>query len=163
MGCQIVTDLAARYPDQAGPLVLVGPTIDPDRRAARHQLFGALRTSTREPLSLIAIAARDDAVMGLRGLLAVARVVLADRIEDRLPMVEQPTVVVRGEADPFVGPEWAERVATLLPRGRLVRVPREAHAVHYTRPDLVANIVRELLAAEEERPPGRARQAGIGG
>jgi pimeloyl-ACP methyl ester carboxylesterase len=148
MGCQIVTELAVRRPAEAGSLVLIGPTVDPARRAARHQLFGALRDGAREPLSLVAIAARDDAAVGLRALLATARVVLADRIEDRLPLIEQPTVVVRGEEDGFISRAWAERVATLLPRGRLVPIAGEAHAVHYTRPDLVAGIISELSLEE---------------
>lgn len=155
MGCQIVTELAVRRPAQVGPMVLIGPTIDPARRAARHQLFGALRDLAREPLSLVALAARDDAAVGLPALLSTARVVLADRIEERLPLIEQPTVVVHGDKDGFVGREWAERVATLLPRGRLVPVAGEPHAVQYTRPELVARIVRELLVEEGEHALGQ--------
>jgi pimeloyl-ACP methyl ester carboxylesterase len=155
LGCQVVTDLAARYPASAGPLVLVGPMVDPERRAARHQIFAALRDSAREPLSLVAIAARDGATASTRMLLSTARVALADRIEDRLPLIEQPTVVVRGGRDGFVTARWAQRVAALLPNGRLVVVPGEAHAVQYTRPDLVAGIVGELLVEEREDDLGR--------
>jgi 2-hydroxy-6-oxonona-2,4-dienedioate hydrolase len=146
MGCQVATELAVRLPERVGPLVLIGPTIDPARRSARHQLLAAVGDSTREPLSLLALVARDDVAAGFRTLLATARACLADRIEDRLPAIEQPTVVVRGGDDWFVGAEWAERTAALLPRGRLVTVPGEPHAVHYTRPALVAEIVRGLLA-----------------
>ena len=151
MGCQIVTELAVHLPGRVGPLVLVGPTVDPQRRQARRQLLGGLRDAAREPRSLLSLAARDDAVFGVRALLATARSALADRIEQRLPLIEQSTVVVRGEDDGFVGPEWAERATALLPRGRLVVVPRERHAVHYTRPDLVAGIVQELLVEEGEQ------------
>jgi 2-hydroxy-6-oxonona-2,4-dienedioate hydrolase len=150
MGCQIVTQLAATSPGLVGPMVLIGPTIDPSRRGARHQLFGALRDSAREPLSLIALTTFDDASVGIRRLLSTARAVLDDRIEQRLPDIGQPTVVVYGESDGFIGREWAERVAALLPRGRLVVVPREAHAVHYTRPDLIAGIVTALVVEERE-------------
>jgi pimeloyl-ACP methyl ester carboxylesterase len=151
MGCQIITEVAARRPRLVGPMVLIGPTVEPARRAGRHQLFGALRDSAREPFSLIALAARDEAAVGIRALLSTARVALADRIEERLPLIEQATVVVHGENDGFVGRNWAERVAALLPRGRLVAVPGEPHAVHYTRPELIARIVTELLDEEEER------------
>jgi pimeloyl-ACP methyl ester carboxylesterase len=149
-GCQIVTDLAVRRPACVGPLVLIGPTIDPTQRRAPHQLAAALRDSAREPFSLLAIAARDNAQTGIRALLGTARSALRDRIEERLPELAQPTVVVWGEQDGFVGREWAERVAALLPRGRLVVVPGEPHAVHYTRPDLVADVVLDLLAEESE-------------
>jgi 2-hydroxy-6-oxonona-2,4-dienedioate hydrolase len=151
MGCQVVTELAVRRPDLAGPMVLVGPTVDPARRAAPRQLTAALRDSAREPWSLFATTARERARrVDLRVLLATARATLADRIEDRLPLIERPTVVVYGEDDGFVGREWAERATSLLPRGRLVVVPSEPHAVHYTRPDLVAGVVRDLLVEERE-------------
>ena len=159
MGCQIVTELAVRRPEHVGPMVLVGPTVDPSRRRKRHQLFGALRDSAREPFSLLALAARDKAAVPIGALLGTARSALSDRIEERLPHVEQPTVVVLGEADGFVGREWAERATALLPRGRLVVIPGEPHAVHYTRPHLVAEIVLDLLL-EERADGGRERHAG---
>ena len=155
MGCQIVTELAVRRPQRVGPMVLIGPTVDPARRRARHQAFAALRDSGREPLSLLTIAARDNAAVGMRALLATARSVLADRIEERLPRIDQPTLVVVGQRDAFVSADWAQRVATLLPRGRLVVVPGEPHAVHYTRPELVAAMVRELLVEEGENGGGQ--------
>ena len=151
MGCQVVTELAVRLPARVGPTVLVGPTVDPQRRTARRQLVDGLRDAAREPRSLLARAARDDASVGFRALLATARSALADRIEERLPLITQPTLVVRGEADGFVGQNWAETVASLLPQGRLVVVPRQPHAVHYTRPDLVAQMVNELVLEEVEQ------------
>jgi 2-hydroxy-6-oxonona-2,4-dienedioate hydrolase len=155
MGCQVVTELAVRLPDRVGPLALIGPTVDPKRRLARHQVFGALRDSVREPVSLLALAARDEAVQGVGALAAAARSALSDRIEQRLPLIEQPTLVVRGDRDGFVSAEWAEQVVALLPRARLVVIPGEPHAVHYTRPDLVAGVVRELLLEEGEQTGGQ--------
>ena len=155
MGCQVVTQLAVRLPEHVGPLVLIGPTVDPQRRLARSQLLSALRDSAREPLALLALAAHDDAVHGIGALLASFRSALADQIEQRLPLIEQPTLVLRGEDDAFVSAEWAEQVVALLPRGRLVVVPGEPHAVHYTRPDLVASVVRELLVEEGEQTRGQ--------
>jgi 2-hydroxy-6-oxonona-2,4-dienedioate hydrolase len=154
MGCQVITELAVQLPDRAGPLTLVGPTVDPDQRRARHQVLGGVRDLAREPLSLLTHPAQDG-MKGIRTLLATARSALADRIEDRLPLIEQPTLVVRGSQDPFVSPAWADRVAALLPRSRLVVVPGEPHAVHYTRPDLVGELVRELLLEEGEQASGQ--------
>jgi 2-hydroxy-6-oxonona-2,4-dienedioate hydrolase len=154
-GCQIVTELAVRRPNRVGPMVLVGPTIDPARRSAPRQLAGALRDAKREPFSLLGRASRDNAAAGLRHLLPTARSALADRIEERLPKLEQRVVVVFGENDGFIGLEWATEAAVLLPRGRLVVVPGEPHAVHYTRPDLVADIVRELLVEERQDAVGQ--------
>jgi pimeloyl-ACP methyl ester carboxylesterase len=149
MGCQIVTELAVRRPDRVGQMVLVGPTIDPARRSARHQIFGAMRDSAHEPALLVALAGREWAG-NLGQLRTLARSVLADRIEERLPAIEQPTIVVRGEKDGLVSREWAEQAAALLPRGRLVVVPGEPHAIPYTHPRLLAGIVQELIAEEAE-------------
>jgi pimeloyl-ACP methyl ester carboxylesterase len=150
MGCQVVTKLAEQFPDRVGPMVLIGPTVDPERRRARHQVFDALRDSPREPRRLFARATVDCAGQGLSSLLAAARSVLADRIEDRLPFIEQTTIVIVGDEDGFVSKHWAEQVAGLLPRGRLVVVPGEPHAVHYTRPGVVGTIVTDLIAEEAE-------------
>lgn len=151
MGCQVVTELAVRRTERVGPLVLIGPTVDPQRRASRHQILAGLRDARREPLSMVALAARDDVAFGTRALLTTLRSALADRIEERLPRITQPAIVVRGEHDELVGQSWAEQAAGLLPQGRLVIVPGQPHAAHYTRPDFVAEIVRELLVEEREQ------------
>ena len=156
MGCQIVTELAVRRPQRVGPMVLVGPTIDPRRRTARHQIFGALRDSAHEPALLVALAGREWAGRNLGQLRTLARSVLADRIEERLPAIEQPTIVVHGEKDGLVSREWAEQAAALLPRGRLVVVPGEPHAIPYTHPRLLAGIVQELIAEEARARSSRA-------
>jgi len=154
MGCQVVTELAVRRPERAGPLVLVGPTIDPSRRSARRQIFGALRDSAHEPVPLVALAGREWAGGSLGQLRVLARSVLEDRIEERLPAIEQPAVVVHGEKDGVISPEWAQRAAALLPHGRLVVVPGEPHAVPYTRPGVLVEIVEGLLAEEREQGGG---------
>ena len=154
MGCQIVTKLAVRRPERVGPMVLVGPTVDPVCRRARHLIFGALRDSAREPVRLVGRATQEGIAQGAGSLLAAARSALADRIEDRLPSIWQPTVVVLGDRDGVVSRPWAEQVTALLPRGSLVVVPGEPHAVHYTRPRLVEGIVAELLSEETEHAGG---------
>src|SRR5206468_9104904 len=98
------------------PIVLIGPTVDPHRRSARRQLIDGLRDAAREPGSLLARTASDDVRFGVSALLATARSALADRIEERLPLITQPVLVVRGERDGFVGQTWAEAAAALLPR-----------------------------------------------
>jgi pimeloyl-ACP methyl ester carboxylesterase len=154
LGCQVVTEFAVRLPARVGPLTLIGPTIDPDQRRAPRQVSRAIRDLRREPLSLLTHPAQDG-VMGVRALRAIARSALADRIEDRLPLIEQPTLVLRGSHDPFVSAAWAERVAALLQRSRLVVVPGEPHAVHYTRPTLVGELIRDYLLEEGQETGGQ--------
>ena len=150
MGCQVVTELARRQPHRVGPIVLLGPTVDPSRRTARRQIFGALRDASREPALLVALTGREWATRNLGQLRALARAVLDDRIEERLPAIEQPTLVVHAEQDGLVSRAWAEEVTELLPDGRLVVIPGEAHAVPFTQPSLLTGMITALLAEERE-------------
>lgn len=150
MGCQVVAALAARRPERAGPLVLVGPTVDPHRRTVAEQVAGGLLDCLREPPSLLALIAWDYAVFGPRRFVATARSALRDRIEDNLHRLEAPALVIRGEHDGFVSGRWAEEAAALLSGGRLVVVPGGSHAVHYSRPRLVADLVRRFLEEVED-------------
>ena len=167
MGCQIVTELAVRRPHRVGPLVLIGPTIEPARRAARQQMIRALRDSRHEPVGLVTLAVRDSARRRVAGLHATARSALADRIEERLPHVHQRTVVVHGANDRLISRRWAEEVAGLLPNGRLLIVPDGSHAVPYTHPRLVAAVVEKLITRDDahrgERVSGAGRCRTAGG
>jgi 2-hydroxy-6-oxonona-2,4-dienedioate hydrolase len=71
---------------------------------------------------------------------------LRDPVEEKLPLVEAPTLVVRGGRDLIVSQRWAEEFAALLPRGRLLVVPGAAHAVNYDDPEALADAVLRFLA-----------------
>ena len=99
------------------------------------------------------VAARADLKRGNRldaRFVATARSALRDHIEDNLRRLEAPALVLRGEHDGFVSGRWAEEAAALLRRGRLVVVPDGPHAVHYSRPRLVADLVRRFLEEVED-------------
>ena len=147
-GCQVATALAAERPKSVASLVLIGPTVDPKRRSGRRQLLSAVRALTSEPESLVLEGVRGTKPHSAFDLIATARVILSDRIEDRLPLVTQPSVVVVGERDAFVDAAWGRRAADLLPDGRLVLVPGAPHAVHYTDPELIAGLVGDLEVEE---------------
>ena len=147
-GCQVATALAVDRPRRVGALVLIGPTVDPKRRSGRHQLLSAVRALASEPETLVVEGVLATKPRAAFDLIATARVILADRIEDRLPLVTQPSVVVVGERDAFVDAAWGQRAADLLPDGRLVMVPGAPHAVHYAEPELIAGLVRELAVEE---------------
>jgi 2-hydroxy-6-oxonona-2,4-dienedioate hydrolase len=147
-GCQVVTELAVRRPEQVSALVLVGPTIDRQARTFSRQLGRLARDTFREPISLWPLIAYDYALFAARGGMPLVGEMLADRLEDRLPHVAQPALVVRGSHDAIVPQGWAEEVAALLPRGRLHVVDGAPHAVNYADPDALAALVRAFLAEQ---------------
>lgn len=132
MGCQIIADLAVRRPDLVGRIVLQGPTMDPRARSALRQIGRLLLDTPLESPSLLPIELRDYLSIGTRRAWRTFRYALADRVEERLPRIRKPALVVRGSRDPICPQRWAEEVAGLLPEGRLVVLPGSAHAVNYS-------------------------------
>jgi len=147
LGCQHAVHLAARHPDRVTRLALLGPTADPAAPTLPRHALRLLRDAVREPVGLDLLQVRDYARAGTRRVLATARAMLADPVESVLPRVAAPALVVRGDRDPIVPQAWAERVAGLLPRGRLAVVPGGAHLVHFTHADATAALLRSFLAA----------------
>jgi 3-oxoadipate enol-lactonase len=56
--------------------------------------------------------------------------------------IEHETVVVHGEEDILVPPQNGEKLAKLIPRAKLLMLPRVAHAI----PTLVPDIIERALA-----------------
>jgi 2-hydroxy-6-oxonona-2,4-dienedioate hydrolase len=144
-GCQIVADLAARHPARVDRLVLQGPTTDPDARTKWQQFVRLGRNSRHEPKGLGWITFADYAAAGIRRAWATFDLVVRDRIEAKLPQVQAPTLVVRGELDPLVPQVWAERVTALLPRGELVVMPGLPHTINFGAPEALVRVVRPFL------------------
>ncbi len=151
MGCQIIAELAVRNPARVERAVLQGPTMDPEARTALQQAARLALDGTREPPSLLPIMLLDYLSAGLRRSLATFQHALEDPIEEKLPHVRVPTLVVRGERDPIVPQPWAERVSRLLPEGRLVVVPGAAHTMNYAAPSELARVVRTFVREGAER------------
>ena len=145
LGCQIALRLAARRDAPLGPLVLIGPTVDPRYRAWTHQAVRLLLDVTREPARLWPLIVGDYARMGPARVLATARAALADRPECCLPHVDNALLVVRGERDAVTTHAWARRCADLAPAGAFVGVADAAHAVHFSHAAALARIIESFL------------------
>jgi 2-hydroxy-6-oxonona-2,4-dienedioate hydrolase len=150
-GTQVLVELAVEYPDIVDRLVLVSLTVDPEARSMTSQLARLLLDATREPRPLLRLLARDYRKAGLRTLLEVAHVALGDRIEEKLPSIQAPTLLVCGGRDPFVPEHWARQMAKLVPRSKLVVIPGATHAVQYVAPAELARELQEFLTESATR------------
>jgi pimeloyl-ACP methyl ester carboxylesterase len=144
-GCQILAAFAVRHPQRVNRLVLQGPTVDPAARGFWRQLWRQLCNGCIEHSSLGLVMVRDYSAAGLRRVWATIQLVLADRIEEKLPQVQAPTLVVRGDKDVVVPQRWAEQVTRLLPRGELRVVPGAAHTLNYTAPAEFIEVIRPFF------------------
>jgi 2-hydroxy-6-oxonona-2,4-dienedioate hydrolase len=154
LGCQVAVELASARPQAVERLALVGPTVDPAARSLARQLARLLVDSTREPPALDLVVAMDYLRSGPVRTLTTARHMLAHRLEERLPLVAAPALVVRGARDPIAPQRWAERAAALLPDGRLAVVPGAAHAAHFSHPrELLELVLMDAARPRSSRPP----------
>ena len=120
---RVVADFAARYPERADRLVLLGPTMDARARTIPRQFARLMLDIMREPPTNPVNYLRDLWVAGPRRGFGTLRYSLDDRIEEKLPRIQAPTLVVRGGIDPIAPQPWVEELTDLLPLGRLVVVP----------------------------------------
>lgn len=155
MGCQMASDLAVRYPGLCSGLVLQGPTTDPERRRLVYQIIDWMRAMPLEPLSQSVVMAHDVMLSGPSRWIGNALTMLEDHIEDRLPYIPHPTLVIRGTKDPIVSESWARRVCRLVPDATLRHIPGAAHTANYSAPLEMARIcrpfIRECLGETERR------------
>jgi pimeloyl-ACP methyl ester carboxylesterase len=163
IGCQVAASAMARSPRAVGRAVLVGPTFD-RRGGGPVQIARLLRTGVHERPGLAGVIARDYAACGLPRVVQTARHALAHRIEDDLPAISRPVLVVRGGRDRLVPQRWAEEVTAALPDGRLAVLPRGGHALNYSAPGPLTAAIRPFLGGPPpgpDAPTARAATASI--
>jgi 2-hydroxy-6-oxonona-2,4-dienedioate hydrolase len=144
-GCQIAAEVAARHPDRVERLVLQGPTTDPQARSYPRQIVRWVRNGRLEGSTQSEVTMKDWRDAGLKVLLGTLRHCVRHRIEDVLPRIQAPTLVVRGERDPIVPQRWAEEATALLPDGRLVVLPDASHTITNIHPEAMVDIALPFL------------------
>ena len=156
-GCQIVAELAVRHPALPSGLILLGPTVDPTARSLWQQLLRLALDAPHERLSLWALELGDLVRMGLPRAVETVRIMLGDRIEDKLPKITVPTLVMRGGRDPIAPQRWGEAASRLLPHGSLAVLDGAPHAANFSNPGLVTTaaipfIGRSVCARCDAKP-----------
>jgi 2-hydroxy-6-oxonona-2,4-dienedioate hydrolase len=126
-GSQIAVEFAVRYPLRVDSLVLAGPTMDPRGRSFLKLLWRVLLHNFRETPS--ARMLREYVGVDPRWVFHLVRVMLGDRIEEKLPHVQAPTLVVGAAKDVISPQRWVEEAARLLPRGSLEIIPGASHSI----------------------------------
>lgn len=145
LGCQIIASFGRRHPDKLDCAVLIGPTMDRRDRRPLAQVWRLMVDTPREPIAHWGIVVMDTWQIGPLRALRTFRHGLDHRIEDDLPFLRVPTLVVRGGRDPIAPQAWAEEVARTLPNGRLAVLPGVAHAANIHAPDALVRAIRAFL------------------
>ncbi|MFU8817534.1 MAG: alpha/beta fold hydrolase [Pseudomonadales bacterium] len=144
-GCQVIVDLAARYPGLVEAALLQGPTTPPGERSGFWQFVRWRQNQPYNPGWLGDVTQRDYEKAGALRLLRSFIFQITDRIEDKAPLVQAPTLVMRGDLDPIAHQAFCDLLVELLPRGQLYVIPGEAHTLVFTAPEPLAAGTREFL------------------
>jgi pimeloyl-ACP methyl ester carboxylesterase len=150
VGLSVGTQAAAVAAASAGPapvghVLLVGPTVDPERRTVARFVAGWARAGTREDSSLFPRQVPDWREAGVRRLAGVVRSALSVRLEKVLADVACPVTVVHAERDVVTSHGYAAGLATVFGQ-QLVIIPGATHSWPYADgpgfADLVAAVLR---------------------
>jgi 2-hydroxy-6-oxonona-2,4-dienedioate hydrolase len=145
-GAQIAIEAAVRHPETVQRIALIGPTTDPRARSLPRQYLRWQRCGPHEHPSVFPVMARDLLDVGPLQAARLLGVMLRDHPEDKLPVVRQPALVVRGEHDHVAPADWARYVARLLPDGRMTQIPSQGHMPHWSGAAEVASALRAFLS-----------------
>lgn len=147
-GCQVLAEFAMRFPERVDRLVFQGLTVEPEARSAVAQIARLLWNSRNEAPGLRRISLGDYRRAGLKRAIRIAHLALKDRIENKLPQVGAPTLLVRGAKDSLMPEARAQTALSLLPRGQLTVLADRGHAINYTAPQELAACIQPFLGLD---------------
>jgi pimeloyl-ACP methyl ester carboxylesterase len=167
MGGMIAQELAMRWPDRVGRLVLLGtrppsPEDTPPPARVSATLLSSpprgvpLRRFLRDGWATVTapgfVQAHPEAIDEMAASIArrptprfavldQARAITAWSGARRLRAVTVPTTVVHGREDPLIPVRNGMRIAQLIPGARYVELPDVGHLVPYEAPDAVLDVL----------------------
>ncbi len=166
MGVQSATELAIQRPDLVSHLVLIGAAVDVKRRTVHQQVLTLGANSFLEKPLLNFVQSLDVLRCGPRWYLAQLKQAMSYPLEDRLPLAQQPVLVLRGSRDAVAGAAWSERLASTSLQGEADTIHGVPHAAHHSAPDLVTTAITTLLhrtswSSEPVRSTGRCADISV--
>jgi CBS domain-containing protein len=157
-GTQVAARAAALRPAAVIGLVLASPTVAPIARPLPRLLLRWRLDSLHEPPGLTGTHLREWRRAGLRGLAHLVRVHLRDRIEDAVPEVAAPVLVLRGDRDRLTTTAWAAGLAEAARAGTYRELPG-AHTFVWAQPAAWSEPIRRL-ARDVGQVAGLPRRVG---
>src|SRR3954469_10238931 len=146
-GTPVAARLAAGGAPSVRGVALASPTIDPQFRSLRRVLLAWRRNHPLEPPDLDEQHTPERQRAGLRRVRHALRVHLADPLEDVVPQIRVPVLVLYGDQDRLCTEEWARQLSRLAPDGRFATMPG-AHSFMWTAPrawsEPIERLAREL-------------------
>jgi pimeloyl-ACP methyl ester carboxylesterase len=157
MGGQIVTHVAAEYPDHTNRLVLVAASglVRADLLRMMLRLPSAGRYGR---LDFIPTLAYDALRAGPLNLLLSALDILSNDVTESLNRIISPTLLIWGEQDTLVPLAVGEAVQRALPGSQLQVLQQAGHVPMWDQPDQFNQLALDFLLAASAVPPAPATE-----
>jgi pimeloyl-ACP methyl ester carboxylesterase len=167
-GSQVAAAVAADHPGAVGRVVLLSPAVAPAARqrlswlralpapaGSRHQpsgrwragLLARLHSALGDEPPLRVLNVIEYGCASLPRAVGTLRCAALAPIEQALPRISAPVMVIRADHDRLSSLDWAGRLAGLAPDGRLARLPGLGHDAFYQAADTVAAVAAPFLTA----------------
>lgn len=127
MGSQVAAELAVGAPELVRCVVLIAPTVNRHERSAVKQAARMVQDTANNGPIVMAKGLAAYVKTGPRWFLKKLEPTMEHRIEECVPLIPQPALVLRGAEDPVAPREWCEELAALLQRGELRELPKAGH------------------------------------
>lgn len=173
LGGHVALELALNHPERVSGLILTGSSGLFERGYTRGVPHRPSAEYVREKMLEIF---HDPALVTPAWVEEVTRVVSAPasamrvvqfaraakrhKLEERLPQIQVPTLLVWGAQDRITPPEVASQFRALIPDSRLVFLPDCGHVPMLERPEAFNAAVRTWLAATRQQRAQRTATAG---
>jgi pimeloyl-ACP methyl ester carboxylesterase len=163
MGCAVICEFAHHHRDRIERAVLVAPAGGLHNQPLRRAIAQLARDGFREPTRLVGVAAPDYLRFGVPSTLRLFDALTRFPALDRLLALDVPTMAVIGSRDPLMPPPPRVREVARRTRSRalLVVIEGAAHAINFSHPGELSNVVRQFMAdqpvVDDPDSPGMAR------
>lgn len=148
MGTQVAAALAARSHGVVSALVLMGPTVNDQRRSLFGQALMLGIDTLRESAAVNWIVFTDYLRAGMPWYLRTVRKMLENPIEVSLAGVRCPVQLVSGRKDPIAPADWLERIRNVCPQAVITQLRDRPHVLMYKDPDAVARLCVQAAASQ---------------
>ncbi len=145
LGCPITAAFAAQHGDRLDRAILVSPAGGPHNRPIVKGVAQLALAGLREPLGMAPIAVNDYLHYGLIQTWDLFRSMIAFPAVERFLGLEMPMLIVLGDRDPLVSERRLRFVVEQLPTTTLVSIDGAAHAINFSHPDQLANVVHAFM------------------
>ncbi len=145
MGTEVAVECEVRHPGFLDALVLIAPTVNLDERRAWRQIFRMMQDLYDESPRVLANGVVQYLKANTLWFFTSLNVMMGHKVEDLLPLISTPTLVMRGSEDWVCPRPWVEDVARRIPGAQYTEAPGRGHEAMIRSAEPVLGLLESFL------------------